>query len=50
MTVETSLEYELTPFPLSLFGYKDHKMNQANKAGFSKTSLKELIDPHDLTN
>ena len=50
MTVETSLEYELTPFPLSLFSYKDHKMNQANKAGFSKNSLKKLIDPQDLTN
>ena len=25
MTVETSLEYELTPFPLSLFSNKDQK-------------------------
>ena len=49
MTVETSLEYELTPFPLSLFSNKDQRMNKANKAGFSKTSLKELIDPVDLT-
>ena len=32
MTVETSLEYELTPLPLSLFSNKDHKMNKANKA------------------
>lgn len=48
MTVETSLEYELTPFPLSLISNKDHKMNEANKAGFSKTSLKELTDPLDL--
>ncbi|KAK1904773.1 putative protein YsfB [Dissostichus eleginoides] len=29
---------------------KDQKMNKANKAGFSKTSLKELTDPLDLTN
>ncbi|KAK1890378.1 Chromosome-associated kinesin KIF4 [Dissostichus eleginoides] len=50
MTVETSLAYELTPFPLSLFSNKDQKMNKANKAGFSKTSLKELTDPLDLTN
>ena len=50
MTVETSLEYELTPFPLSLFSYKDHKMNQVNKVGFSKNSLKKLMDPQDLTN
>ena len=49
MTVETSLGYELTPFPLSLFSNKDQKMNKANKAGFSKTSLKELTDPLDLT-
>ncbi|KAK1893893.1 Chromosome-associated kinesin KIF4 [Dissostichus eleginoides] len=50
MTVETSLAYELTPFPLSLFSNKDQKLNKANKAGFSKTSLKELTDPLDLTN
>ncbi|KAJ8385110.1 hypothetical protein AAFF_G00192510 [Aldrovandia affinis] len=50
MTVETSLEYELTPFPLSLFSNRDQKMNKVNKAGFSKTSLKELTDPLDLTN
>ena len=50
MTVETSLEYELTPFPLSLFSNKDQKMNKANKAGFAKTSLKKLTDPLDLTN
>lgn len=49
-TVETSLEYELTPVPLSLFSNKDHKMNKANKAGFSKTSLKGLTTPLDLTN
>ena len=50
MTVETSLQYELTPFPLSLFSNKDQKMNKANKADFSKTSLKALTDPLDLTN
>ncbi len=49
MTVEKSLEYELTPLPLSLFGSKDHKMIKANKALFSKTRLKALIDPLDLT-
>ncbi|KAI3378566.1 hypothetical protein SNEBB_000964 [Seison nebaliae] len=49
MTVETSLEYELTPFPLSLFSNKDQKMNKPNKAGFSNTSLKELTEPLDLT-
>jgi len=32
MTVETSLKYELTPAPLSLFSNKDQKMNKANKA------------------
>jgi len=48
MTVERSLEYELTPFPLSLFSNKDLKMNKANKAAFSKTSLKALTDPLDL--
>ena len=47
---ETSLQYELTPFPLSLFSNKDQKMNKANKADFSKTSLKALTDPLDLTN
>ena len=50
MTVETSLHYELTPFPLSLFSNKDQKMSKANKADFSKTSLKALTDPLDLTN
>lgn len=35
MTVETSLEYELTPFPLSLLSKKDQKTNKANKAVFS---------------
>ena len=50
MTVETSLQYELTPFPLSLFSSKDQKMNKANKADFSKISLKALTDPLDLTN
>ena len=50
MTVEISLQYELTPFPLSLFSSKDQKMNKANKADFSKTSLKALTDPLDLTN
>jgi len=43
------LEYELTPLPLSLFTNKDHKMNKANKAIFSNTSLKVLTDPLDLT-
>ena len=47
MTVETSLQYELTPFPLSLFSNKDQKMNKANKTDFSKTSLKALTDPLD---
>ena len=50
MTVELSLQYELTPFPLSLFSNKDHKMNKPNKAEFTKTSLKALADPLDLTN
>ena len=49
VTVETSLEYELIPFPLSLFSNKDQKMNKANKAGFSNTSLKGLTDPLNLT-
>ena len=49
MTIETSLEYELTPFPSSLFSSKDQKMNKANKAGFSNTSLKRLTDALDLT-
>ena len=35
MTVETSLQYALTPFPLSLFSNKDQKMHKANKANFS---------------
>jgi len=48
MTVERSLEYELTPFPLSLFSNKDQKMNKANKAGFFNTSLKGLTDSLDL--
>ena len=48
-TDETSLEYELTPFPLSLFSNKDQKMNKANKSGFSNTSLKRLTDPLNLT-
>ena len=47
--VETSLEYELTPFPLSLFSNKDQKMNKVRKASFSNTSLKRLTDPLDLT-
>jgi len=50
MTVETSLKYELTPVPLSLFSNRDQKMNKPNKAGFSKTSLKELTVPLELTN
>ena len=49
MTVKTSLEYELTPFPLFLFSNKDQKMNKVKKAGFSNTSLKGLTDPLNLT-
>ena len=49
MTVEASLAYELTPILLSLFSNKDQKMNKANKAAFSKTSLKKLTVPLDLT-
>ena len=49
MPLEKSLEYEVTPVPLSLFNNKDQKMNKANKAGFSKTSLKKLTQPLDLT-
>ncbi len=49
MTVETILEYELTPLPLSLFSNNDQKMNKANKAIFTKTSLKVLTDPLYLT-
>lgn len=49
MALENSLEYELTPFPLSLFSNRDQKMNQANKAGFSKTSLKKLTQPLNLS-
>ena len=45
MTVETSLEYRLTPVPLSLFSNKRPEMNKANKAGFCNTSLKRLTDP-----
>jgi len=48
MAVETSLEYELTSFSLSLFSNKDQKMYKANKAGFSNTSLKGLTNPLDL--
>ena len=50
MTVRTSLQYELTPFPLSLFSNKDQKMNKANNVNFSKTSMKASTDPLDLTN
>ena len=50
MTVETSLQYELIPFPMSQFSNKDQKMKKANKADFSKTSLKALTDPLHLTN
>lgn len=50
MTIETSLRYELTPFPLSLFSNKDQKMNKANKADFAKASLKALTVPIELTN
>ena len=49
MTFEASLQYELSPFPLSLFDNKDQKMNKANKADFLKTSLKALTDPIHLT-
>ena len=47
MTVENALQYELTPIPLSLFSNKDQKMNKANKAAFSKSSLKGLTDTVD---
>ena len=50
MTVEINLQYELTPFPLSLFINKDQKMNKANMDDVSMTSLKALTDPLDLTN
>ena len=50
MTVETSLQYELTHFPSSLFSNKYQKMNIANQADFSKTILKALTDPLDLIN
>lgn len=50
MTVETSSQYGLTRLSLSLFSNKDQKMNKANRADFSKTSLKALCDPLDLTN
>ena len=50
MTVETSLQYELTPFPLSLFSNKDQMMNKTNNADVSKTSLKALAEPLELTN
>ena len=50
MTVELSLKYELTPFPLSLFSSKDHTMNKPNKADLSKKSLKALVDSLDLIN
>lgn len=43
MIVEESLEYELTPLPLSLFSSKDQKMNKANKA--LKDQLK-ITDRH----
>ena len=49
MTIETSLENELTPILLSLFSNRDHKMNKANKADFSNTSLKDLTEPYDPT-
>lgn len=49
MTVEASLEYQLTPFPLSLFSNKDQKTNKTNKADFSKISLKDLTNLLDLT-
>ena len=49
MTIDTSLECQLTPTPLSLFSNKDYKMNKANKSDFSNTSLKDLTEPLDLT-
>ena len=45
VTLESSLQYELTPLPLSLFNAKDHKMNKANKGEFSKICFKALIGP-----
>ena len=47
--MENALQYELTPIPLSLFSNKDLKMNKANKAAFSKSSLKGLTDTVDRT-
>ena len=35
---------------MSMFSNKDQKMHKANKTDFSKTSLKALTDPLDLTN
>ena len=49
MTVENALRYELTPIPFSLFSNKGLKMNKANKAAFSKSSLKGLMDTIDCT-
>lgn len=52
MTVGPALEYELTPIPLSLFDTATQIRrwtNKASKAGFTKTSLKKLVDPLNLT-
>jgi len=50
MTVERSLQYELTTFPLHMFSNKEQKMNKANRADFSKTSLEALTYQLDLSN
>ena len=49
MTVETNLQYELTPIPLSLFNNRDQKINKANKKT-SKTSMDALTNPLELNN
>ena len=41
--LEKSLEYELTPFPLSLFSEKDQLMHEANKAAFAQACLKDRV-------
>ena len=47
--MENALQYELTPIPLSLFSNKDLKVNKANKAAFSNSSLKGLTNTVDRT-
>ena len=45
--LEKSLEYELTPFPLSLFSEKDQLMHDANKAAFAQECLKDRVEVLD---